>query len=478
MMSRYGSRIGKALLFLFPLVCGMAGFVVLEKQAFLDSLYCCVGMYMLNYGDKPSNFLLEIARWTAPLVTASGVIMAVAAFRTFLGSRIKYLRGDSVAVYGSENEKAALLSQLGRRGIDGKDSLVLAQRYILVGEEKENFAFYHRYGEKLQKCKVYLKCSSLREQAVADADLKLFCPEETSARLFWKQCNLYEESVKKNHHLKFVLIGFGKLGEEVLQQGLLNNLFSPRQKIEYHVFGDGDAFLAIHNGISHIEDRVIFYKEPWYQRRELLEEADLILLLTQEKQAGLLEDLLLAVRQRKIAVFSSGSSGVQLLEGQERFYLFPWKEEACRLENIMEELLLERAKCINLRYSSLYQGVPENEETKEAQWRKLDAFTRYSNISSADYHEVRLSMLKTMGVSVDANELSPEVLELLAELEHIRWCRYHYLNNWSYGIPADGKNKDKLQRIHTDLIPYQELSEEDKEKDRENIRILLSVSDK
>ena len=137
MKNRYCAWIGKALLFLSPLFCGMAGFVILEKQPFLDSLYQCVGMYVLDYGDTPSNLLLEIARWAAPLVTASSVIMAVAAFRTFLVSRIHYLKGDSVAVYGPENEKAALLTQLGGRGIDGKDSFVLAQRYILAGTEEE-----------------------------------------------------------------------------------------------------------------------------------------------------------------------------------------------------------------------------------------------------------------------------------------------------------------------------------------------------
>lgn len=476
-MKRYGLQIVKGLVFLFPLLCGMAGFVILEKQPFLDSLYSCIGMYVLNYGDTPSNLLLELARWTAPLVTASGVIMAVAAFRTFLGNRMKYLRRDSVAVYGPEEEKAALLSSLGRRGIDGGERFVPAQSYILAGEEEENFAFYHCRREKLLNRRVYLKCSSLREQSAAGADLKLFGPEETAARLFWKRCNLYEASAEKNHCLKLVLIGFGRLGEEVLKQGLLNNVFSPGQKIEYHIFGDGEAFCAIHSGLCEIEDPVLFHKEPWYQSRELLEEADLILLLTQEKQAGLLESLLLAVRHSRVIVFSSGASGVQLLAEQERFRLFPWKEEAGRLENIMEEPLLERAKRINLRYCSLYQGTPENDGTKEAEWRKLDAFTRYSNISSADYHEVRLKMLKVMGMPADAGRLSSEVLELLAELEHIRWCRYHYLNNWSYGVPAGGKNKDQVLRIHKDLIPYRELCEEDKEKDRENIRILLSVQE-
>lgn len=218
-----------------------------------------------------------------------------------------------------------------------------------------------------------------------------------------------------------------------------------------------------------------FYREPWYQYLELLEETDLLLLLTQENQVRLLGDLLLAVRQSRIVVFTQGSCGPELLESQERFRLFNWKAEAYRLENIMEDYLFEQAKRINLRYASIYQGIEETEEEKEAQWRKLDSFTRYSNISAADYHEVRLRMLEAMKLKKDFEELPAEVMELFLELEHIRWCRYHYLNNWSYGVPADGSNKDKSRRIHRDLVPYSKLSEKDKEKDRENIRILLEI---
>ena len=67
------------------------------------------------------------------------------------------------------------------------------------------------------------------------------------------------------------------------------------------------------------------------------------------------------------------------------------------------------------------------------------------------------------------------MLELLAELEHNRWCSYHYLNNWRCGEPADGKRKDTVRRIHRDLIWYRDLPESEKEKDRANIQVLLEV---
>ena len=74
---------------------------------------------------------------------------------------------------------------------------------------------------------------------------------------------------------------------------------------------------------------------------------------------------------------------------------------------------------------------------------------------------------------LDGKELSAERLIFLGELEHIRWCRYHYLNNWKYGIPKNGKTKDPQNRLHSLLVPYDQLAEAEKEKDRENIRMLM-----
>lgn len=444
-------------------------------ETFLNSLFCCVSMYVMNYGDTPPNALVEIARWTAPLATASGVVLAIGTLRTFLGNRVKYLRGGSVAVYGPEEEKEKFLQQLDSRGINGQDELIQAQRYILAGEETENFAFYQKYRTALQGRNVYLKCRSLPAQSIEDPNLKLFCPEETAARLYWKQRGLYELSVKKGHDLKIVLLGFEKLGQEILLRGLQSNIFSPNQRIEYHVFGDGSRFAAVYRGLGAISDPVVFHSEEWYDQLELIEQADLVLVLSQQGQEAMLQDLLLATRREEIDVFASDAFGTDVVEDRQRLRLYNWEQEGCRLPRIFDDLLLERAKRINLRYCHLYGGTPETEDEKEKQWRQLDAFTRYSNISSADYHEIRLLMLEAMGLPLDGSGISAEQLELLSELEHIRWCRYHYLNNWRYGQPENGKRKDKTLRIHADLVEYQTLTEAEKEKDRENIRILLSV---
>ena len=476
-MKKYVSRFFKTLAFLTPLLCGLIGLVVLEQEPFLDALFCSMLMYFLNYSDTPPNILIEIARWTAPLATASGILLAIVSLQESLVNRVKYLRGDSVAVYGGDEEKTEILAQLGRRGIDGKDRFVRAQRYLLLDGEEQNLAFYRQHQALLADRMVYLKCRSLQAQSVANAGLKLFCPEETAARLFWKQRELYPISVQAGHRLRIMLLGFGKLGEELLFWGLQNNIFAPNQRIEYHVFGDAAPFLAIHTGLGQISDPVICHAGAWYDELALVEQADLVIVLEQEEQLALLRDLLLATNRPEIDVFAAEASAVELLDGSARLRLYDWEQTSRQLSHIFDDLLFERAKRINLRYCSLYSGVPENEQTKQEEWGKLGAFTRYSNISSADYHEVRLQMLRSMGQPEDGNALSAACLELLAELEHIRWCRYHYLSNWRYGVPENGSRKDAEKRIHADLVPYGELKEGEKEKDRENIRILLSVRD-
>jgi hypothetical protein len=54
---------------------------------------------------------------------------------------------------------------------------------------------------------------------------------------------------------------------------------------------------------------------------------------------------------------------------------------------------------------------------------------------------------------------------MLAQLEHRRWLADKYLAGYSYG-----KVRDEDHMLHPDLIPWEDLSEADREKDRNNIR--------
>lgn len=473
-MEKYLIRAGKLLCFFFPLLLGMTGLWILAGKPVQDALFCCVSMYILNYGDTPPNLLTEFARWLAPLTTAGGILMALQNLRNQAYGLLRYFVGDGVAVYGPTSERDAVLEQLGMRGIAGKDTPIRARQHILLGDDAEHFPLCRRILRDQPEAEVFLQCAGIQPQSIAPPRLHLFSAEETAARLFWKEKCLYSLSVQHNHHLKIMMLGFGTLGENLLYYGLLDNIFSPDQRIEYHIFGGNSRFSSVHTQLDQLNDPVQFHDEPWWDSLELLCAAQLVLVLPQQGQAAVVQDLLLAGGTFSIAAFASDPA-ISLLDGRDGLEVFPWPEISLKTEHILQDTLFAQAQKINLRYAHIYNQIEETPHNQKAEWARLDAFTRYSNISCADYHDIRLKMLDAMGIPADAAKLSPDVRELLTELEHIRWCRYHYLNNWKAGMPKNGKRKDPKARIHTDLIPYAELKCEEKKKDWENIRLLLGV---
>lgn len=484
-MSTKFSKFWKLLFLAAPMVLALIGFYmdppadILELSppaAFAHSVFLGLTMYIIDYSDVPANIWLELARWTAPLATASGILLFINTLREQLRNQLLRMQGRATAVYGPEEEKELILPQLGSQGIDGKDHFVRAQRYILLGDEQENLDFYNNHREALQDSTVYLKCRSLQNQSSSDPKLRLFDLEETAARLFWKEHCFYGGSVACGHKMKLVFLGFGRLGQELLITALQNNLFDPGQRIEYHIFGQDEGFTSIYHQLSAISDPVIFHSEPWYEQLELLLQSQAVLVLDQEEQLALLRNLQMALNGSMIYVFPAALSGARLLAQKDpRILLFDWKQKAQSLENILGMQLYRRAKRLNLRYAHLYQGIAETEENQEQAWNQLDTFTRYSNVSAADYFEIVQKILEFDKLGSDLSAIPADRFETLAELEHMRWCRYHYLNNWTLGQPENGRAKDPVKRIHINLVPYSELSEGDKEKDRENLRVLSSL---
>lgn len=457
------------LLIPIPAILGMIGFYM-EGVDFWNAAYSCLTMYLIDFEGPTFNAWIQAARWLAPLATASGLSVIFASIGRFLKRVYASCSKKSVAVFGPEAEKQELLRELGIHGISMDADAVRAGSYILIGTEEENLEFYKQNEEILKGKDVYLKCSSLPEQASNDPRLHLFSPEEAAARIFWKDHCPYAISKENNHHIRIAMFGFGRIGKELILQGLQYNIFAPDQRIEYHIFGDDAGFIDTHPQLPEISDPVVVHDEPWYKAKDLLQTCQMLIVVQQEKQLDLLQELILLYPRREIHVFEAQSSGIKLLERSGNIVGFDWLAASMELESIRGIRVHYLAKKLNLRYAHLYTGVEENDKNLEAEWMKLNTFTRYSNISSANYHDVRMHVL-------EGEPMTEERLRYLGELEHIRWCRYHYLNNWQYGVPENGKAKDPEKRIHMLLVPNDQLDEAEQEKDRENVRMLIALQE-
>lgn len=72
----------------------------------------------------------------------------------------------------------------------------------------------------------------------------------------------------------------------------------------------------------------------------------------------------------------------------------------------------------------------------------------------------------TISLSVDLQEL----VEKLAQNNHDHWAQKRMEEGWTYGARRDDSNKQ-----HPDLVPYNHLSESEKEYDRKTVVEVLKA---
>lgn len=67
-------------------------------------------------------------------------------------------------------------------------------------------------------------------------------------------------------------------------------------------------------------------------------------------------------------------------------------------------------------------------------------------------------------------DIDRKILERLAEAAHMVWMEGKMRDGWKYGPLTD-----KTKKIHSCLIPYDQLSETDKESDRDIVKGIPSI---
>jgi hypothetical protein len=143
-------------------------------------------------------------------------------------------------------------------------------------------------------------------------------------------------------------------------------------------------------------------------------------------------------------------------------------EQICTWQEMVEGSSDDLAQFLHNAYNARYgnnQGTP---------WSQLSETFRDANRGAADHLGVKLASVGYW-VSGDPSNWSrnvdltvdPDAKELMAILEHRRWCAERLLNGWQYGSIRDNGRK-----IHPCIVPFDQLPESEKEKDRSNINDL------
>lgn len=156
---------------------------------------------------------------------------------------------------------------------------------------------------------------------------------------------------------------------------------------------------------------------------------------------------------------------------------------------VLEEQLDENGKlCKKVKKIQCLGKCVECPKLKK-DWSVQNNFIRYSNVAQADHIPEKIRILLGPSISMDTKNVNKMLVEAyealkplndpsieseqerdakvkklhqLWKIEHIRWNRYYFMNNWDYE-----EQRDKNRRKHNLLVRYEELPMYEQEKDED-----------
>jgi K+ transport systems, NAD-binding component len=134
------------------------------------------------------------------------------------------------------------------------------------------------------------------------------------------------------------------------------------------------------------------------------------------------------------------------------------------------DIFWQLAEVVHERYlrNELAKGRQLGSTLALRPWAELRDDFRDNNYEQACHLAVKLRRIgATVAPRSDRNPpfaLTDEEIEVLARLEHERWMANRRKHRWRYG-----PQRDDTRRIHPDLVPWEDLSEQSRQRDRDAV---------
>ena len=214
-------------------VCGVTGQLIAQESV-SNAFFRTLMMFALGYFWDPPNALVDIARFVAAIFTFSAILTIVLSAFQILMDRIRGTQKGSAFVYG-DNESAKEFLESNKKAIHGINGFVDADNYILLDDEETNLLFCMDHREELKGKRVFIQTENLPGVLLHSGDLRAFSPEELAGRKLWERFDLigkaYDDDGKPNK-LNVSLIGWGKLGEQILE--IFNGAIIQAAHLQHH----------------------------------------------------------------------------------------------------------------------------------------------------------------------------------------------------------------------------------------------------
>ena len=303
--------------------------------------------------------------------------------------------------------------------------------------------------------------------------LHTFSRKETIARCYWR-----DHPVRRDEK-SIILIGSGSLAAELLERGLLTNVFEPGRYLNYHVFGDSTEFRKSHReavrtlcGGDPEDDALFLHEECWEYHPEIIRNADRIIICEDDDRS-----CLTTFKELNRLFPTAAEIHVRLNIDVEKAGCFGSSRDVFRMDSFVRYDINRLAVTLNDIYNEQTDGTTG--------WDDLSDHLKRSNIAAADHMIVKIRYLLDDSSITKLTEqgcrnayevfrdADPEKRDICREMEHRRWMRFHQMYNWTYA-----KERDDLMRRHPMMLPYSELSEEEKEKDAFAWEMISGLADR
>ena len=275
-----------------------------------------------------------------------------------------------------------------------------------------------------------------------------------------------------------VIVGFGRMGRAALHQLVVNGQFlGSAFRVDVFDPSAQNGFLYDHPLIKHYDIR--FHpdsgaSESFYAFLREQKDLRLIVLCTgsREENREIADDL------RQWFHFSLRPP-VILQAARGNYFCTDEKgrETQCASLYDSDALNLNRMDAMAMQLHRLYQASSGQHAGQD--WLHTDYFTRQSNRAAADFYPAMLRAAGKTKRQVLDGDWPPdqETLENLAQMEHLRWCAFHYASGYSTmpqavfeerarayrkekesrGTASLRISRDEEKRLHACLIPWEEL---------------------
>jgi hypothetical protein len=139
---------------------------------------------------------------------------------------------------------------------------------------------------------------------------------------------------------------------------------------------------------------------------------------------------------------------------------------------MITDLREQLSRAIHDNYLREQQDKRPPDDPAMQPWEQLQEDLKESNRQQVDQIAEKLKaigceMLPVPGREPARFEFTPEELKFLSQMEHRRWMEEKLKGGWQYG-PI----KDPVKKTHPCLVPWEDLPEDEREKDRQAVRVI------